>query len=81
MTKYILAAAFAATLSALGVLELTAPAAAAEYPWCAQYSGRSGGRNCGFVSFNQCLETVRGMGGFCEPNQFYTPSRSRRARG
>ena len=28
------------------------PAAAIEYPWCAQYSGDDGdgGRNCGFVS-------------------------------
>jgi hypothetical protein len=50
------------------------PAAAAEYPWCADYSGSDagGGRNCGFVSLAQCQETIRGMGGFCEPNSFYT---------
>ena len=48
------------------------PAAAIEYPWCAQYSGDSdGGRNSGFVSFEQCMETVRGIGGFCERNLFY----------
>ena len=47
-------------------------AAAIEYPWCAQYGGRGGGgRNCGFVSFEQCMETIRGMGGFCERNVFY----------
>lgn len=48
-------------------------AAAIEYPWCAQYSGGDdgGGRNCGFVSFEQCMDTIRGVGGFCERNLFY----------
>jgi hypothetical protein len=51
---------------------LARPAAAIEYPWCAQYGGTDGdgGRNCGFVSYEQCMETVRGMGGFCERNLF-----------
>ena len=56
-------------------------AAAIEYPWCAQY-GRfgGGGRNCGFVSFQQCMATVSGIGGFCERNSFYQgPSPSNRA--
>lgn len=46
----------------------------AEYPWCAQYGGRNGGggRNCGFVTWEQCMATVSGMGGFCQRNQFYT---------
>ena len=48
-------------------------AQAVEYPWCAQYGGRGGegGRNCGFVSFEQCMATVSGIGGFCERNLFY----------
>ena len=49
------------------------PAAAAEYPWCVQYSDMDGGggKNCGFVSYEQCMETARGAGGFCERNLFY----------
>jgi len=48
------------------------PAAATEYPWCAQYGASGqGGRNCGFSTFRQCLATVSGIGGFCERNQFY----------
>jgi len=45
------------------------------YPWCANYSGRGmgGAQNCGFVSFNQCLATVRGVGGTCGPNPLYVP--------
>jgi hypothetical protein len=47
-------------------------AQAQNYPWCAQYSGRGGGAmNCGFVSFDQCMMTVRGMGGFCMANNRY----------
>ena len=59
-------------LVALGTL---APAAAHAdpYRWCAQYGGSAGGAsNCGFVTFQQCLETLSGMGGFCVRNQFYT---------
>jgi hypothetical protein len=41
--------------------------------WCAVYGGRGGGaRNCGFYTFEQCLQTIQGLGGFCERNQFYT---------
>jgi hypothetical protein len=78
-------------LPALAGLAMFIPSAghADPYKWCAQYSGRGGGgRNCGFVTFQQCLDTVRGIGGFCEPNTFYTgperrspPPRKREYRG
>ena len=49
-------------------------AAAQNYPWCADYSGDFGDTtNCGFVSFDQCMATVRGMGGFCVINNTYQP--------
>ena len=49
-------------------------AQAQNYPWCAIYSGEAGGaQNCGFVSFQQCLEDVRGIGGFCMENNRYVP--------
>src|SRR4029453_3153897 len=48
-------------------------------PWCAGYSGR-GGRNCGFVSFEQCMMTATpGTGGSCPQNPLYLwygPNRS-----
>jgi uncharacterized protein DUF3551 len=43
-------------------------AEAQNYPWCA-----SGQRNCAFTSFEQCMETVRGKGLFCEQNNQYQP--------
>ena len=63
-------------LFAFGVLILTAgigtPAKAQNYPWCAHINGGSDESvNCGFVSFDQCMLTVRGMGGFCMANNTY----------
>ena len=49
-------------------------AEAQNYPWCAYWHGTGGARNCGFVSFEQCLENVRGIGGFCQKNDWYHPA-------
>jgi hypothetical protein len=63
-------------LSALAVAAVFVPQAghADPYRWCAQYASgmHAGGRNCGFVTLEQCRATVSGIGGFCELNQFYT---------
>ncbi len=46
---------------------------------CAQY--RDGGAtNCGFVSFEQCMDTIRGAGGFCMQNNTYQPPPGSRIR-
>jgi len=37
--------------------------------WCASYPKR-GVENCSYTSFNQCYQTVLGLGGFCRPNPF-----------
>jgi hypothetical protein len=51
------------------------PTKAQNYPWCAYYSGGavSGGTNCGFTTFEQCMETARGLGSLCQPNTQYVP--------
>jgi len=70
MSKLILSA-FVFALAGFG---FNAPAAAEEYPWCAYYGGGGddgGGTNCGFLSWEQCMETARGMGNDCRPNPFY----------
>ena len=43
---------------------------AADVPRLAQ-GGGSGGRNCGFMTLEQCRAAISGTGGFCEPNPFY----------
>jgi len=63
-----------AVLVVLAGVAAAGGAQAQNYPWCAQYSGKNGGgMNCGFVSFEQCLATVRGIGGFCIANNTYQP--------
>lgn len=49
---------------------------AREYPWCARYDWTTS--NCGFVSFQQCLATIQGIGGRCEQNPRYVPPPQRR---
>ena len=74
MRKLVLTGIFGA---ALLVLTITPAAAQArEYPWCARYGWTTS--NCGFVSFQQCLATIRGIGGRCEQNPRYVPPPRRR---
>ncbi len=77
MTRFKLALSSAILLAAMS--SFSQPAAAAiEYPWCVQYGGgpNGGGRNCGFVSYEQCMMTARGAGGSCETNGFFPGSAS-----
>jgi hypothetical protein len=67
------------SLFALAIFAVTAgigtPAQAQNYPWCAVYDVGDAAYNCGFVSREQCLATVRGIGGFCNANtQFVSPA-------
>ena len=49
-------------------------AKAQNYPWCAQYGASpSAPTNCGFVTFQQCLDTISGIGEFCVRNNLYQP--------
>jgi hypothetical protein len=54
---------------------IVTPAEAQNYPWCAIYSGggAGGGTNCGFTTFQQCMDTARGLGSLCQPNTQYQP--------
>ena len=59
---------------------LSAVAQAQNYPWCAFYDTGDQAINCGFVSREQCMATVSGIGGFCMPNNTYQPLRPSRRR-
>lgn len=53
---------------------LPSGAQAQNYPWCAVYGGKNGGgQNCGFLTFEQCMATLSGMGGFCNRNTQFVP--------
>jgi hypothetical protein len=51
-------------------------AEAQNYPWCEYLGGGmggGGGRNCGFISFEQCMDSARGNGNDCRLNTQYDP--------
>ncbi len=59
---------------AIGLMAMTTPASAQNYPWCAHYGTPYDDTSCAFVSYEQCMASVSGIGGFCERNDTYTPS-------
>jgi Protein of unknown function (DUF3551) len=79
MTKLTLIAA-AATIGAIIAGAALPPRADTEYPWCAQYRRAIGATNCGFVTYQQCLATISGVGGMCYRNPAYRPPRGRKPR-
>ena len=58
-------------LGVLAVVCIEKPAGAQNDAWCAYYNtGDGGSRNCGFATFEQCLASVRGIGGNCGPSPY-----------
>lgn len=67
---------FAALAGALILLAVGAGGASAQspysYPWCAYYApAGSGLTSCYFASYEQCMASVSGVGGFCGQNPAY----------
>src|SRR5580658_8243180 len=54
-------------------------AQAQNYPWCAVLNMGDAAYNCGFVSRQQCMASVSGIGGFCQENNLYQPPATSRA--
>ena len=48
-------------------------AAAYNLPWCARYFDQSGITACSFYSYQQCMASVSGVGGFCLQNPNVPP--------
>jgi hypothetical protein len=57
----------------VSIVGIESRAEAQNYPWCAIYGDGMEGENCGFVTFEQCMETARGLGSNCQPNTQYVP--------
>ena len=78
-TRSFIALALAVVATALG--SGASMRAEVQYPWCAQYRSAFGATNCGFTTYQQCLETISGVGGICTRNPAYRPPpRSKRDR-
>jgi hypothetical protein len=54
----------------LGIAEISTHADAQNYPWCGYYKEDV---NCGFTTYEQCMATVRGSGGYCARNTQFVP--------
>lgn len=71
MTMRMMLAGFG--LAAMAMAMTTATAAAADdYRYCAVYGVEGRATNCYFVTLEQCQAAISGMGGFCQPNPYYT---------
>jgi hypothetical protein len=55
-----------------GAAAAAAPARAQNYPWCANFADGAG-VNCGFSTYQQCMATSQGSGGYCTKNDLYVP--------
>jgi hypothetical protein len=64
----------------VGMATVGTPAKAQNYPWCAVLSMGDASYNCGFVTRDQCMASVSGIGGFCQLNNLYAPPAGPRAR-
>ena len=58
----------------IGILGIGSRAEAQNYPWCAMLNMGDQAVNCGFVSSEQCMAYVRGIGGYCMVNYTYQSS-------
>jgi hypothetical protein len=73
----------ALALAAVTTMTPLAANAAPYWPWCSRYDDRDiGGLYSGaFTTWEQCMDTVRGIGGVCVRNPYPpapTPAKSRR---
>ena len=49
-----------------------AASAPGDFPYCAASRGHEEySMNCGFATFEACLEELKGMRGYCAPNPYY----------
>jgi hypothetical protein len=70
-----LAAAVAVTASF--AISPDAAAVPEQFPYCAASRGdQENYMNCGFATFEACLEELKGMRGYCAPNPYYVAAPS-----
>ncbi len=60
-------------LAALSATTASHAQSAYDYPWCALYGGRGGGgaTSCYFATYEQCRQTLSGIGGSCIRSPYY----------
>jgi hypothetical protein len=67
----IFAGAFAAVIFASPPASAQSPYS---YPWCAKYFSRVYATSCYYTSWQQCQDTISGIGGYCFQSPYYHAS-------
>jgi hypothetical protein len=58
----------------LGEIQAASAQSAYSYPWCARGVKMDGGStSCYFASYQQCMTTQSGIGGYCFQSPYYHP--------
>jgi hypothetical protein len=72
--------------AALLVVQTASAQSPTSYPWCARYYKEGSPTSCYFTSYQQCMTTLSGIGGYCYESPYYhaaqanEPARTRRYR-
>jgi uncharacterized protein DUF3551 len=63
---------FLVAAALFGDIQSASAQSAYSYPWCSRYFKRGGGgMSCYYTSYEQCMATVSGIGGYCFQSPFY----------
>jgi len=68
------------TLVAAVLMQPRSGGAAPYWPWCSQYDHPSYAHSCAFSSYEQCFQTIWGIGGYCYQNPYPPPAPARPAK-
>jgi Protein of unknown function (DUF3551) len=66
---------FVIAAALLGEIQVSSAQSPTSYPWCARIFKKDGGAtSCYFTSYQQCMTTLSGIGGFCYESPYYHPA-------
>ena len=64
----------------VGLTDLASAQSPYSYPWCSRQGGKdSHTTSCYFTSYQQCMTTISGIGGWCYQSPYYHASSAPRA--
>ena len=62
---------FLVAAALLGEIQAASAQSPYSYPWCSRYFKRGGATACYYTSYEQCMTTVSGIGGYCYQSPYY----------
>jgi Protein of unknown function (DUF3551) len=61
----------------LGEIQAASAQSPYSYPWCARsYKKDGGSSSCYYTSYQQCMTTLSGIGGYCFESPYYHPAKA-----